>query len=291
MLKVEAGCAVFQELVQAANPVRRIKLPNPWIACCMLSTINHCAATAAGEGVRVPEHFGKEQCHQDSWPPFRVLQPQPLSDHLAPALDECFSGRCGWREYSAPLSHHILQPGVLSQSLAGFLLCWCAGQSVRAAAWLPGRAGHSPASGMAPRATATSSCCSARSVCRACTFQKAVLVLPLVEYWGTFQRSEYFSHTNFIKLHEFFLRSFVPSHPQSIQSTVSHHIPAYKPSQTTTPCTLYAQGYVGCHPLPKAVNESELKRNRKSTSFKQTNRQSKERKKNQVKFLLHRLGL
>lgn len=57
MLKVEAGCAVFQELVQAANPVRRIKLPDPWIACCMLSTINHCAATAAGEGVSVPEAF------------------------------------------------------------------------------------------------------------------------------------------------------------------------------------------------------------------------------------------
>lgn len=54
MLKAEAGCAVFWELVQAANPVRRIKLPSPWIACCMLSTINHCSATAAGEGVRVP---------------------------------------------------------------------------------------------------------------------------------------------------------------------------------------------------------------------------------------------
>lgn len=52
MLTVEAGCAVFQELVQAANPVRRIKLPNPWVACCTLGTINHCSATAAGEGAR-----------------------------------------------------------------------------------------------------------------------------------------------------------------------------------------------------------------------------------------------
>lgn len=57
MLKVEAGWAVFWELVQAENPVRRIKLPNPWTACCMLGTINHCCATAAGEGARVPEAF------------------------------------------------------------------------------------------------------------------------------------------------------------------------------------------------------------------------------------------
>lgn len=130
---------------------------------------------------------------------------------------------------------------------------------------------------MAPRATATSSCCSARGVCRTCTFQKAVLALPLVEHLGIFQSFEYFSHTNFIKLHKFFLRPFVPSHPQSIQSTVSHHIPAHE--QLTTPCTLYAQCYVGCQPLPKAVNKSELRRNRKCTYFKQTNRQTKERKK------------
>lgn len=103
------------------------------------------------------------------------------------------------------------------------------------------------------------------SVCRACTFQKAVLTLPLVEHLGIFQRFEYFSCTNFIKLHKFFLGSFVPSHSQSVQSTVSHHIPAYEPGHTTTPCTLYAQYYMGCHPLPKAVNKSELRRNRKIT--------------------------
>lgn len=129
---------------------------------------------------------------------------------------------------------------------------------------------------MAPRATATSSCCSAWSVCRACTFQKALLALPLVEHLGIFQSFEYFSHTNFIKLHKFFLRPFVPSHPQSIQPTVSHHIPAYEPGQTIAPCTLYAQCCMDCPALPKAVNKSELKRNRKSTYFKQTDKTKKE---------------
>lgn len=98
----------------------------------------------------------------------------------------------------------------------------------------------------------------ANSVCRACTFQKAVLAFPSVEHLGIFQRFEYFSHRNFLKLHKFFLRPFVPSHPLSSQSTVSHHIPAYKLGQTATPCTQYAQCYMGCHPLPKAVNKSVL---------------------------------
>lgn len=38
----------------------------------------------------------------------------------------------------------------------------------------------------------------ANSVCRACTFQKAVLAFPLVEHLGIFQRFVYFSHTNLI---------------------------------------------------------------------------------------------
>lgn len=119
---------------------------------------------------------------------------------------------------------------------------------------------------------------SACSMHRACTFQKALLALPLVEHLGIFQSFEYFSHTNFIKLHKFFLRPFVPSHPQSIQPTVSHHIPAYEPGQTTPPCTLYTQCHMGCPALPKAVNNSELKRKRKSTYFKQTDKPKKERR-------------
>lgn len=119
----------------------------------------------------------------------------------------------------------------------------------------------------------------ANSVCMACAFQKAVLAFPLVEHSGIFQRFEYFSHTNLIKLHKFFLRPFVPSHPQSIQPTVSHHIPAYKPGQTTTPGTLYAQCCMGCHPLPQAVSKSELKRNEKALPLnKQTGKPKKERR-------------
>lgn len=57
MLKVGADCAVFLALVQAENPVRSIKLSNPSSACCMLGTINHCCAAAAGEGASVPEAF------------------------------------------------------------------------------------------------------------------------------------------------------------------------------------------------------------------------------------------
>lgn len=57
MLKVRAGCAVFLALVQAENPVRSIKPPNPLIACCVLGTINHCPAAAAGGGASVPEVF------------------------------------------------------------------------------------------------------------------------------------------------------------------------------------------------------------------------------------------
>lgn len=57
MLKAGAGCAVFLALVQAENPVRSIKLPNPSIVCCMLGAINHCCAATAGEGASVPEVF------------------------------------------------------------------------------------------------------------------------------------------------------------------------------------------------------------------------------------------
>jgi len=55
MLEAGAGYAVFLALVQAENPVRSIKLPNPSSACCMLRATNHCCAVLAGEGTSVPE--------------------------------------------------------------------------------------------------------------------------------------------------------------------------------------------------------------------------------------------
>ena len=101
MLKVGAGCAVFLALVQAENPVRSIKLPNPSIACCMLSAINHGHAVAAGEGASVPEAFWQRAVPAGLMAAVRrrgftaAVKPQPLGDRLAHAVDKCLSGRCG----------------------------------------------------------------------------------------------------------------------------------------------------------------------------------------------------
>lgn len=111
MLTVEAGCAVFQERVQAANPVRRIKLPNPWIACCTLGTINHCSATAAGEGAR--SVLAKDNASRAHGHPSDCCSHSPGGAH-----GPCHGRMLWWEMWlkgcSAPLSHHILQIGVLS---------------------------------------------------------------------------------------------------------------------------------------------------------------------------------
>lgn len=57
MLEVGVGCGTLLALVEAEDPARSIKLPSSPAACCLLDAINHCYATAAGEGTSVLEMF------------------------------------------------------------------------------------------------------------------------------------------------------------------------------------------------------------------------------------------
>lgn len=115
MLKVGAGCAAFLALVQAENPVRSTKLPNSLIACCMLGAINHCRATAAGEGVSVPEVFWQRAVPSGLMASLErrvftvVMKPQLPGDHLAHAV-----GDVAGRDVRFHPSHCILQPGMLT---------------------------------------------------------------------------------------------------------------------------------------------------------------------------------
>lgn len=259
MLKVEAGCDVFMALVEAENPVRSIKLPNPSTACYMLSTINHCCAAAAGECASVPEVFWQGAMPLGLMATVwrrgftAVVKSQPLGSRLAHTMDECICGRCGWRGCTAPPWPPHFTVWCVSLDLAGFLLgLICRSMSYSSCLAVGEGTEHTSVAAMAPRAPVTSSC---SSVCNPCVqsmhLHRAVLTVQLVEHLQIFQSFEYFSHTNFIKWNKFFLIPLHQSHPQSIQTTVSHHIPVHKPGQTTSPCTVYAQCYMGCCPPAK----------------------------------------
>lgn len=268
MLKVGVGCTTFLALVEVEDPARSIKLPKTstarCIAWCHQSLLCHSSWGRYKCARNVLANSGAVEVHGCS-PEGVLLQRWNHSPWVTPLPELWMNvpvGHVAERNIQLTLGATCYSLAV-NLDLEGFtLVLVCRTMSYGAGSSVGEGTGHIPT---APRAAATSSHSSAHNQ----WVQIPSEGWTVAECPQIFQRFDYSSYTNFVKLYKFFLRLSDPSHPHSIQTALSHHTSVYKPGQTTAPCTVCAQCYMGCQPLSKAWSKSELRKKEEALNLKQ----------------------